>query len=178
MNGSNREGIVLDERRSEGEEGGRSEASGGGAEGLNDWLRGTPCSFEQVVQLEQARAERYNHYFAVALLSTERLPMGNVLRPVALATRRSDLLGLVDPEGRYHRVDADRECAACFEAGDDLAHDWRIGIVFPETDRAGAATALRRILSSLTADNGVAKGCAVYPDDSTDARELISRAAG
>lgn len=178
MTGLTREGIVLDERRSEGEEGGRMEASGDRNGASDDWLRETACPFEQVVQLEQVRAERYNHYFAVALLRTERLPMADVLRPVALATRRSDLLGLVDTEGRYHPVDVDREHATSAEGLGDVTNDWRIGIIFPETDRPGAAVALRRIMSSLTADNGVVNGCAVYPDDSTDPGELISRAVG
>ena len=145
---------------------------------LTDWLRETAHPFEEAVLLEQLRAERYNHYFTVALLSSANLAMSDLLRPVAHATRRSDVLGLLDAEGRYHRVEADRERAICAEGLDLLAAGWRVGIVFPETDRAGAAVVLRRVMSSLTVEDGVSARCAVYPEDGTSPKDLISVAAG
>jgi len=146
--------------------------------GLNDWLQRTAWPFEEVVQLEQRRSERYSHYFVVALLRSERLAISDLLGFVALATRGSDILGLVDPEGRYHLVGADRESAMGAEALRRLADDWRIGIIFPETDRGDAAAALTRIMSSFTVDDGVSVKCAVYPEDGTSPKDLVSIAAG
>ena len=146
--------------------------------GLNDWLRGTAWPFEEVVQLEQRRSERYNHYFTVALLSSARLAMSDLLHPVALRARGSDILGLVDPEGRYHPIGPDRERAMGAEGLGRLHDNWRLGIIFPETDRGEAAAALRRIMSSFTVEDGVSARCAVYPDDGTSPKDLVSIAAG
>jgi len=131
--------------------------------------------FLEVVDDERARSERYNHYFSVVLLRADSQDAAELLRSVRSQLRGSDIVGMVLPGGEYVRE----------RAGGGRPQslvDWTgiygaVGILLPETDREGARIALSRIVALLNADESVKVGCAVYPEDSTDAGELLARAS-
>jgi len=132
--------------------------------------------FVDLVLLEQYRSERYNHYFVVALLNSATLGLPDLLRLASASFRASDLLGIVDPQGRFHRVMPRSEGRTNLNETSPNYEGHAVGILFPETDRAGAQVALNRITSVLV-NNEISIGCAVYPEDSTSAEELVAIAA-
>jgi len=131
--------------------------------------------FLNVVEDEQARSERYNHYFCVVLLRADKVETAELLWNVRSHVRGSDIVGIMLPGGRYIRQRRGSRRVR-------LPVDWTgpfgaIGVLLPETDGEGAKVALKRILSLLSAEQDVRVGYAVYPEDSTDAAELLSLAA-
>lgn len=134
-------------------------------------------SFVDVVALEQRRAERYNHYFVVVLMDPMKVSLPDLLRTAAKSLRASDVLGAVDPYGRFHwdwicegRRSQESPSAEWSEKG-------LLGAILPETDGRGADLALRRITGKLGTDEVVSARYAVYPDDSTDPAELVAIAS-
>jgi hypothetical protein len=142
------------------------------------WQDGGPGPgglFLDVLEDERARAERYNHYFSIVLLRGDKMETAELLRNVTTHVRGSDVVGMVLPGGEYVR---ERGRGGRLR----LPIDWvglygAVGILFPETDREGAKVALKRITSLLSSDQEVRVGYAVYPEDSTDASELLSLAS-
>ncbi len=145
--------------------------------GSGEDFDGSGEPFIDLVELEQHRAERYNHYFAVAMLSSGRIGASDLFRIAASCLRTSDLLGLVDPDGRYHRVARPRERMARAAQLGDAFRDWAVGVILPETDRDGAEIALTRIRGLTTTDNAVTARCAVYPNDCTQPADLVRMVA-
>ena len=127
---------------------------------------------------EKIRSQRHNHYFTVVVMSSTKLGTVDLLSTAAGVFRASDLVGLLDGEGRYLVVG----CCGCAleEVGGVLehAHVPAVAAVLPETDRTAAGCALKRFESMITSDDEVRVGLAVYPDDSTDSAELLRIAAG
>ena len=137
--------------------------------------RADPVSFLEMVAFEQLRSQRYNHYFVVALLSPVGVDLRALVRTAAKSLRSSDLLGPVDSDGRFHWAcesgrNREPQQPAWPEKG-------QLGMIMPETDRRGADVALRRITSTLGADEAVSVKYAVYPDNSTDPSELLAIAS-
>jgi len=131
--------------------------------------------FLNVVEDERARSERYNHYFCVVLLRADKMEMGELLRNVRSHVRGSDIVGIMLPGGRYIRQRrASRPVHLPVDSAGLLG---AVGVLLPETDGEGAKVALKRILSLLAAEQDVRVGYAVYPEDSTDASELLSLAS-
>lgn len=130
-----------------------------------------------VVTLEQRRAERYRHYFVVAMLIPKEVRLGNLARIASKSVRASNLLGVVSPDGMFRRDSTGRDShgqegqQAKWPAGGSLA------VVFPETDRPGAEAAIARIAENIGVDGAVLAKCALYPDDSTNPTELVSMTA-
>ncbi len=158
---------------------GQNDGSNGnpGRMGSGEDFDGSGEAFIDLVELEQHRAERYNHYFAVAMLSSGRIGVSDLFRIVARCLRTSDLLGLVDPDGRYHRVARPKERMAWDAQLSDAFSDWTVGVILPETDRDGAEVALTRMRSLTTSDDAVTARCAVYPNDCTQPADLVRMVA-
>jgi hypothetical protein len=134
-------------------------------------------TFLEALLVEKHRAERYNHYFSVLLLASARLSAPEMLSMAAGCLRVSDLVGIVDGEGRFHmfpRADGALEDLSPAALSDEAR---QVGVILPETDRAGLECALERITSFLTADDEVRVGLAVYPEDGTAPEELLRMAS-
>ncbi|KPK65278.1 MAG: hypothetical protein AMK73_03445 [Planctomycetes bacterium SM23_32] len=135
-------------------------------------------TFLEALLAEKHRAERYNHYFAVAVLVSRGLPGSDLLQITAASLRVSDLTGVVDEQGCYHLFPRPAGGEPSLSAA-ILGHGGRtVGVILPETDREGAEAALKRLSGILTADDDVRIGYAVYPEDSTAPEELLSIASG
>ena len=127
---------------------------------------------------EKRRSERYNHCFSLAMVSAQKLAAVDLLRAAADTFRGSDLVGVVDAGGHLHVLGCGgRTLESVLSFAADHG-DVSVAAVLPETDRGAAGCALRRFEAMLTTDDGVGIGLAVYPDDSTDAAELLQIAAG
>lgn len=132
-------------------------------------------SFLEMVAFEQLRSQRYDHYFVVALLNPVKVSLQDLVRTAAKSLRSSDLLGLVDADGRFHWA---------YQPGRNRRshqpvspESGQMGIIMPETDRRGADVALQRIADSLGTNEAVSVSYAVYPDNSTDPSELLAMAS-
>ena len=132
----------------------------------------------EALNQEKRRSERYNHYFSLAMLRSQKLTAVDLLRTAAGVFRGSDLVGVVDAGGRLHLLGCGgRTLESILSFAADHG-DVSVAAVLPETDRGAAGCALRRFEGMLTTDDGVGIGLAVYPDDSTDVEELLRMAAG
>ncbi len=137
----------------------------------------TARPFAEMLLREKRRSERYNHYFSIMLVSSEKVGALEMLHTSAGSLRVSDILGLVDGEGRYHSL---HRAGNGLEGLAQMAQpngDEAVGVVLPETDRDGAETVARRLRSVMAVDDEVKIGLAVYPDDGTNAEELLAMAA-
>ncbi|MHC4481675.1 MAG: hypothetical protein ACYS1C_12005, partial [Planctomycetota bacterium] len=120
---------------------------------------------------------RYNHYFSLLVLSSVKLSALAILCRVSGTVRGSDIVGLVDREGRYHRAARTGNSSPRLFAPSDGQTAQMVGIILPETDRRGGEITTERLGAVLAADEEVTIGMAVYPDDSTSPEELLSIAA-
>ena len=125
--------------------------------------------FAEWLQQEKQRSGRYNHYFSLLVLVSLRLSAPAILRRVSGSLRASDILGLVDGDGKCRLIDR------------ILGHGGHeryqmVGIILPQTDRTGAQITAKRLKSMLAAEEEVSIGMAVFPDDSTDPEELLDMA--
>ena len=137
----------------------------------------TAPTFSDVLMREKQRAQRYNHYFSVVLLTPDEVDALDLLKRTTRLLRGSDVVGLVDAQGRYHRA-AELGQGIHSAPRDAPGERWpSVGVVLPETDRQGAQRAVLRLESVLLDAARVKIGLAVYPEDGTDPDELIQRAA-
>jgi len=123
--------------------------------------------FAEWLEQEKHRAGRYNHYFSLLVLASLKLGAPAIVRRVSSSLRTSDILGLVDGNGTRRLVHRLRGIRAA-----EQHH--MVGIILPQTDRAGAQIAARRLRNVLAADDAVTIGLAVFPDDSTNPAELLN----
>ena len=140
--------------------------------------RATVPTFIEVLDREHHRCQRYNHYFSLVVASSSQIGAAEMLKRLLHAVRSSDVLGMVDEEGRYHVLNVSGEVLASVYDRVTAPGKAQVGIILPETDRGGAQAALDRMSSNLSAAEQVRMGLAVYPDDSTSVPELIRLAAG
>lgn len=86
---------------------------------------------------EKGRSERYNHYFAVVLLSSPTLSTWELLETAAGSFRSTDTVGVVASRGRDHVFSLPREAA---EIAASVRPEGQacVGVILPETDRRGA----------------------------------------
>ncbi|MHC4480148.1 MAG: nucleotidyl cyclase domain-containing protein [Planctomycetota bacterium] len=126
---------------------------------------------------EKARSARYNHYFSLLTLSSPRISAAALLRRISGFLRDSDILGLLDTEGRYHCVGRFGDTLQKLREDEREQHYEKVGIILPETDRDGTETALERLKGMVAAEEAVSFRMAVFPDDGTDPRELARAAS-
>jgi len=130
------------------------------------------------LQEEGQRCDRYNHYFALLTLASPTVGAKDILTKIKGSLRASDVVGIVDAEGGYHRfprLSGAVEAGSCATVARD---EERAVIILPEADRKGAEEAVRRLSGVLTAKEEVTFGLAVYPVDSTNVEELLAAAGG
>lgn len=130
--------------------------------------------FAQMLMQERRRCERYNHYFCLVTVSSEKVGATEILKRARRALRSSDLLGFVSHNGSAAalRVDPGPGAASAEIPGSPV-----VGIILPETDRRGGQTAVDRVSSNLTDVEKVTIRMAVYPEDSTDMADLLALTA-
>ena len=126
--------------------------------------------FAEWLEQERHRAGRYNHYFSLVVLVSVKLSAPAIVRRVGSLLRASDIMGLVHGNGARNLVHRLRGVKAAEQ------HQM-VGIILPQTDRAGARITVSRLRSVLSADDAVSIGTAVFPDDSTEPAELLSIAS-
>ena len=133
--------------------------------------------FWQVVEDERIRSERYNHYFSVVLLRADRDMTVELFSKVQAHLRASDIVVMVLSDGRYIRGLEEEEQLRAAMGERDVPE--AVGMVFPETDREGVKISLARLTELITSwgEAIVRVGYAVYPEDSTDALDLLSIAS-
>ncbi|MHC4787876.1 MAG: nucleotidyl cyclase domain-containing protein [Planctomycetota bacterium] len=122
---------------------------------------------------ERHRCERYNCFFCLVVLASAKLSAVEIVNRINSIVRASDMLGLVDEEGRYH-------CCGLAQEPQNASQQPQgkmVGIILPQTDRRGGWQALQRLSSMLPRHDQVRMGLAVYPDDSTSPDELVIIAA-
>ena len=147
-------------------------------EGIQAVLRQTAVRpFADTVQCEKRRSERYNHYFSVLLLASEQVSATDLLGTAAGLLRGTDILGIVDGDGSFHLAGGPGQAPETASAEPQAHTKGAVGIILPETDREGTEMTLSRLKAVLTPEDGVKVGCAIYPDDGTDAEQLLSVAA-
>lgn len=134
--------------------------------------------FSEWLLLEKHRSERYNHYFSLVVLESAKLSALAILCRINGSVRASDIVGLVDGEGRYHAADRFGDGRLRFRAPNRAQSGQMVGIILPETDRKGGEITTRRLSSVLADEEEVTIGIAVYPDDGTSPQELLKSAAG
>ncbi|MHC4591314.1 MAG: nucleotidyl cyclase domain-containing protein [Planctomycetota bacterium] len=128
---------------------------------LSDWLL-----------QERRRAERYNSFFSLMVLASPRLSAEEILGRIAGAMRASDVLGVVDAEGRYHCLGGSRRLPA--QSRDASAGEAVVGVILPHTDRKGLQCAVGRLSVLLPSHDQVSIGMSVCPDDSNRPEELVA----
>jgi hypothetical protein len=122
---------------------------------------------------EVRRAERYGRSFAVVFISCGDSSPREVFNNVRPRLRSTDIVEVINspnqPAGAY---------AEALNAPDpnELVRN-EVALILPETDRAGAAIALRRLRGQLSELGNVRLGVAVYPDDATVPNQLLNMAA-
>jgi len=117
-------------------------------------------AFRSAVHHEVHRSERYNHRFSVAVLGLQPWCNPRDLGSVLRHCRLSDAVGLLN---------ADETPEEAPELADD---GLRVGLLMPQTDRAGARTVVDRLTSEL-GNVATGFGLAVYPDDDTNPDTLL-----
>lgn len=137
----------------------------------------TPSLLERL-QEEGQRCDRYNHYFALLTLASPTVGAKDILKKIKGSLRASDVVGIVDAEGRYHRLLRVSGAVETKSYGAVARDNERAVMILPEADRKGAENAVRRLSGVLTAKEQVTFGIAVYPDDSTNVEELLAGAGG
>jgi len=125
-------------------------------------------SFLRKVRREKERSERYKHFFALVAFECDPDELGQALSRVQASLRNADIVGVL-PRA---------ELLTPPEEGGPPASNpgHRVGMVMPETNRQGADVAARRALRAI---DGAERpfAMALYPDDSTDAVELLRMVA-
>jgi len=136
-------------------------------------------TFVEKVEQERARCERYNHFFALVSFECAREALDDVLERIRSVVRKVDVVGVISDGGDAEKEEApDENPGGLVENPGKATRTGRVGAIMPETDRTGALAASTRALAALekTREGGVL--IAVYPDDATDARELVRLVAG
>jgi hypothetical protein len=122
---------------------------------------------------EVRRAERYGRSFAVVFVACADSTPREVFNNVRPRLRSTDICEVINspnqPAGAY---------AEAINASDpnELVRN-EVALILPETDRSGAAIALRRLRQQLAGVGAVRLGVAVYPDDATVPNQLLNMAA-
>jgi len=126
--------------------------------------------FMERLEEEMKRSERYEHLFGLLVLTSRRTDPQDVHRRAGPRLRRTDF-------GEVIQLGAAPQSARGAEAGIGAGAE-HVAAVLPETNRAGAQAAVDRLKRYMPNMGDVKLGFAVYPDDSTDAQELLRLAAG
>lgn len=148
--------------------------------------------FSESVRYERNRSQRYNHYFAVISLECDpSRDATDILETVRKCVRNVDTVDLLSDESSALQPSAGSQSG---EVGDGKrrsgAVSWpelsgkagqdrisRIGIVLPHANKKGAKIVSTRLAACLS--HSLRKSAvAVYPSDSTNCAELLSRVGG
>ncbi len=124
----------------------------------------TPAALLEKLDGEARRCERYNHFCSLLLLDCRNHDPGRVYARVREQLRSTDYVELL---GGAH-------CAPMAQNG---RRPCRIAAILPETAAGGARTAMQRLQGLLPDIADVQFGLAVYPDDGTDAPQLLRAAS-
>lgn len=128
--------------------------------------------FSEVLFQEKRRSERYGHCFSVVTAASDRVGVTELLNRVVGSLRGSDILGIVDGNGTYFRFGSAGDVLK--QGGVETRGETMVGVILPETDREGAQNAVQRLDARMSPGEDVSIGMAVYPDDSTDLKELLA----
>jgi hypothetical protein len=143
-----------------------NEYAGSSGLGLAEWIP-QAAGFAERVKHEQARSQRYKHFFAVlAFRCAASADVALVMSQLKCQLRLADVVGVVS-DLSYEPNELRK-----MSSRDDS--DFRVGVLLPETDGEGARAALGRALACLYG-RVVGSAMAVYPDDSTDWAELLRK---
>jgi hypothetical protein len=122
---------------------------------------------------EVRRAERYGRSFAVVFVTCEDSSPREVFNNVRPRLRSTDIVEVINSPNQPAGA-----LAEAMNAPDpnELVRN-EVALILPETDRSGAAIALRRLRQQLSDIGDVRIGMAVYPDDATVPNQLLNMAA-
>ena len=141
-----------------------SQVGGGGGLSCGSVQRQVELQIEE----EVVRSSRYNHFFALAVFPVKADLAGHYVKELRKQLRASDVVTMVG----WPKLPKDE-----IEEKDNHKKVQRLAVLMPETDRKGAQVAMKRVNEKM-GDTVDSFGCAVYPDDGTDAKSLLGNGNG
>jgi len=125
------------------------------------WAVGAPVGLMERLAWQVEYSRRYNHYFSLILVVCRPAGCRSACQRMRRQLRATDAV-------------QERRRGAAADAG--RASECQIGAILPETNAAGALTALSRLRVLLSDIADVRLGLAVYPDDGVDPGSVLQAA--
>lgn len=130
--------------------------------------------FQERLEHETRRSQRQNHFLGLLVVRSERTAPRDVRHRIKPWLRCTDFVEVIRVAGAFGgEPGGGREGATVSRTG-TAGEAEEVAAMLPETDRAGAEEAVARLKEYLPNMGDVKLGLAVYPDDSTDARDLLA----